>query len=276
MTAKDIMKLLSSRAESRQEVIIQEIMVHYGGSKQRLDAWSIKPSWTKQQATGYEIKVDRGDFVRDDKWQEYLQCCTQFYFVCPKNLIHKEEVPEQAGLIYCTEKRATVVKVAPYRAIEFDPFLLGIIINRMKANIERQRSNRIEYLKAEIEEDKIARIVGWKLGCKLAIRQGELEEQIAEAKRVNQNLADVQEFLKSMGVDMSKTGLWNNYLSQLKEKLNESTNDILKMNEQIRLETKNLLKELNHSKMCIDRAIKVSEYIQQKLDIYQQEVESNG
>ena len=185
MSSGAILNLLAKRAESRQELLFEEIKLHYNESKQRLDAWSIKPSWTKEQATGYEIKVDRQDFIRDDKWQEYLQCCTQFYFVCPKNIIHKEEVPEQAGLIYCTEKRATVVKVAPYRAIEFDPFLLGIIINRMKANIERQRSNRIEYLKAEIEEDKIARIVGWKLGCKLAIRQGELEEQIAEAKRVN-------------------------------------------------------------------------------------------
>lgn len=273
MTSRDIIKLLANRAESRSEVFIQEIMVHYGGSKQRLDAWSIKPSWTKQQATGFEIKVDRGDFVRDSKWQEYLQCCTQFYFVCPKNLIHKEEVPEQAGLIYCTEKRTTVVKVAPYRVVEFDPFLLGIIINRMKANAERQRSNRIEYLKAEIQEDRIAKKVGWQLGCKLSQRQDLLEEQIAEAKRVNQNLADVQDFLKSMGVNMDKVGYWNNYLSQLKEKLNESSNDILKTNEQIRLETKNLLKELKSSKMCIEQAIKVSEYIQKRLDIYKQETE---
>lgn len=271
MTAKDIMKLLSNRAESRQEVFIPEIMVHYGGSKQRLDAWSIKPSWTKQQATGFEIKVDRGDFVRDDKWQEYLQCCSQFYFVCPKNLIHKEEVPEQAGLIYCTEKRTTVVKVAPYRAIEFDPFLLGIIINRMKANVERQRSNRIEFLKAEIEEDRIAKKVGWQLGCKLSQRQTDLEEQMCDLRKTNENLNDVKEFLKSMGVDMERTGYWCNYLSQLKEKLNESSNDILKMNEAIRHETKNLTRELESGMHSINRAKNVAEFIQKKLDIYKQE-----
>ena len=53
-------------------------------SHRRLDAWVMKKSWSPITMLGYEIKQSRSDFLQDNKWQAYLPCCHQLYFVCPK------------------------------------------------------------------------------------------------------------------------------------------------------------------------------------------------
>ncbi|MBE3064002.1 MAG: hypothetical protein IMZ69_03170 [Spirochaetes bacterium] len=81
-----------------------------------LDAWVMPYSWTKP-IIGYEVKVSRGDFVRDHKWVSYLPYCNLFYFVCPHGLIEAREVREEAGLIWIskTGKAIRYIKRAPFR-----------------------------------------------------------------------------------------------------------------------------------------------------------------
>lgn len=69
----------------------------------RLDAWAMKRSWTNPITYGYEIKVSRSDFVTDDKWNEYLEFCSEFYFVCPLGLIAPDELPPEVGLLYVSK-----------------------------------------------------------------------------------------------------------------------------------------------------------------------------
>jgi hypothetical protein len=71
---------------------------------QRLDGWALKRTWSPVTAIGYEIKVSRSDFLRDDKWTGYLGTCHQFYFVCPYGLIQQEELPDDVGLMWVTKK----------------------------------------------------------------------------------------------------------------------------------------------------------------------------
>ena len=54
--------------------------------------------WNRQ-TKGYEIKVNRQDFLKDKKWKEYLKFCTWFYFVVPKDLIKLDELPKNIGLV---------------------------------------------------------------------------------------------------------------------------------------------------------------------------------
>lgn len=58
----------------------------------------------KINPTIYEIKHSRNDFFTDiknpEKRNTYLKFSNNFYYVCRNNLIKKEEVPEEAGLIY--------------------------------------------------------------------------------------------------------------------------------------------------------------------------------
>jgi len=47
-----------------------------------------------------EIKSCRDDFLKDNKWQKYLNYCNYFYFICPENEILQSEIPNNVGLIY--------------------------------------------------------------------------------------------------------------------------------------------------------------------------------
>lgn len=57
----------------------------------RMDAISITRRWSKVVVCGFEVKVDRQDFLRDQKWAEYLPWCNRFYFATPKDLLTPEE-----------------------------------------------------------------------------------------------------------------------------------------------------------------------------------------
>jgi hypothetical protein len=67
-----------------------------------LDAWVMPKSWVKP-IIGYEVKISRSDFQRDQKWMNYLEYCNLFFFVTPWGLIDPKEVPEEAGLIWTTK-----------------------------------------------------------------------------------------------------------------------------------------------------------------------------
>lgn len=75
-------------------------------SGRRIDAAIIDVStrWIR----GFEIKLTRSDFLRDEKWQAYSEFCSSLSIVCPDGLIKKEEVPKPFGLLYVgTEPRLT-------------------------------------------------------------------------------------------------------------------------------------------------------------------------
>ena len=54
----------------------------------------------KRWIRGFEIKVDRKDFVRDDKWAFYSEFCSALSIACPEYLIRPEEVSGPFGLVY--------------------------------------------------------------------------------------------------------------------------------------------------------------------------------
>lgn len=74
----------------------------FGTSPLILDAWVMPRSWVKP-FIGYEVKVDRRDFLRDKKWLGYTAYCHRFYFATPRGLILPSEVPDPAGLCWVTK-----------------------------------------------------------------------------------------------------------------------------------------------------------------------------
>ena len=48
---------------------------------------------------GYEVKVQRRDFLRDEKWHLYLRFVNYFYFVVPQGLIRGRELPDEVWLL---------------------------------------------------------------------------------------------------------------------------------------------------------------------------------
>jgi len=93
-TASVLVKLLRQRHAD--DIFVPELSVAAG----RLDGWALKKSYTSPCISGYEIKVDRGDFNSDKKWPGYLPYCNEFYFVCPAKLIQPNEVSAGVGLLW--------------------------------------------------------------------------------------------------------------------------------------------------------------------------------
>ena len=98
------------------------------GSHSRLDGWAMVKSWSKPHVYGYEIKCSRGDFTRDEKWQNYLPLCNSLYFVCPPKLIQPEEVPGDVGLLWCHGTRLLSKKKAAYRNVQIPDSLWRYIV----------------------------------------------------------------------------------------------------------------------------------------------------
>ena len=46
------------------------------------------------------MKIDRSDFLKDDKFYGYLEFCNFFSFACPSGLIDPSEVEDGIGLLW--------------------------------------------------------------------------------------------------------------------------------------------------------------------------------
>lgn len=84
----------------------------------KIDALAINISWTRFSIIGYEIKISRSDFLRDEKWRAYLPMCHQLYFVVTPGVCELSEVPDVCGLVTTTAKGGLrAVRKAPWRDI---------------------------------------------------------------------------------------------------------------------------------------------------------------
>ncbi len=124
MTSATIVELLRQRHHS--QVFIAECKMGSSflakrGAALRMDVFTMKPTWTANLTIGYEIKTSRQDFLRDDKWREYLPPLSRFYFVAPENLLKKEEIPDPAGLIEVEEKNGALRVAKRPKAMTPDP-----------------------------------------------------------------------------------------------------------------------------------------------------------
>ena len=123
MTADEIARCLSKHHSD--DFFMTQVKTGATYGNQRLgifDAIAIGKSYNLD-IRGYEIKVSRHDFIRDAKWENYLNYCNRFYFVCPEGLIDKDEV--STGLIWIVNEKIKIKKQTPHRSIAFpnDMFL---------------------------------------------------------------------------------------------------------------------------------------------------------
>jgi len=54
----------------------------------------------KRWIRGFEIKMTRADFLKDEKWQSYTEFTSSLSIVCPDGLITPEEINKPFGLLY--------------------------------------------------------------------------------------------------------------------------------------------------------------------------------
>jgi len=192
MNADFIKKLLRTRHVNNEDVFIEECKVGASGGMgmdnhcYRLDAWAMKKSWTNPTTWGYEIKVSRGDFLNDNKWQNYLPYCSDFYFVCPNGLIDKSELPQEVGLIAVHGERLYTKKKAVRRNIVIPEGLYRyILMNRVAVTREYRNYKDLNYWQDMLEQAQGKKQLGWALKHKI----GELVKgQRRDLERENEQL----------------------------------------------------------------------------------------
>jgi hypothetical protein len=191
----------------------------------KFDGLAITKSYTKPNIIGYEIKVSRNDFLQDNKWHLYLQYCNEFFFVVPKGLVRKEELPENVGLIYYDPEKNSLrtVKKALYRKIE-EP--VGVYKYIIYSRLDQDRipfyESRAEYAKEYLEDKKDKKYIGSKLGTKLAQDLQNAEQRLSAVKGAENDLEawkKVKRVLDSAGILPWRW--WDNdsWVKELEDKL---------------------------------------------------------
>lgn len=155
------------------------------GDMKILDALAIRKSWASPCFTGYEVKISRGDFLRDAKFYTYEELCNRLYIVCPKGMIARTEIPESVGLMYYDHEKKTIAtkKKAVYRKIEYSPeMLLYIIYSRLNSDRYPFFSDKREYYMAYIEGKRDNRELGHAIKTKLVEENIRLEQELETMK----------------------------------------------------------------------------------------------
>ena len=211
MTARQLITLIASRHTN--DLFVPECKdgATIFGSHFRLDAWAMKRSWVKPVSTGYEVKVSRSDFLRDNKIPAYIDLCNELYLVAPSGVVNPEELPEGCGLLVpaSTGSRLFIKRKAAYREIE-EPALLYKYILMSRAIIDsKQRwiesKSRREYWLEWAERRQFNRDFGNNLR---GVLRRVVDRQITEVAKENDQLrgennrlSDVRVMLERLGID---------------------------------------------------------------------------
>lgn len=202
MNATDVLKLLAAR--HKDDVFVPECKTGatYTGTGIRMDAWAMAKSWTRPRTWAYEIKVHRSDFIRDNKWHQYLPYCSEFYFVCPTGLIAPEELPQDVGLLWISKVggRLLTKRKAAARQVQIPEDLWRYLLMwRTKIKDEHTERPSVERWRAWLEEKRERRRLGYEI-------KGRIRELWDEQKERNDNLESRVQKLENIKARMLELG----------------------------------------------------------------------
>lgn len=212
MTSQDIARfLLRKHAE---DLAVEQCRTGESGRNLHIfDLWVMARSWAHPRTIGYEIKVSRQDFLSDRKWMGYLPFCNELWFACPRDLIGKDEVPAECGLIWFSDKGAQITrKKAPYRrdGVDVSQVYKYILMSRTQVTAPRFAQSDYEprqvaaFWQQWLEDKDLKKAVG-QIGSR-SIRQRfakEVLEVRAKQQRLEESLAryaDMQQLLIKLGM----------------------------------------------------------------------------
>lgn len=214
LTAEDISELL--RVKHSKDVYVPECNTGsaWAGCR-RMDAWVMPRSWAKFATIGYEIKVERSDFTRDQKWIEYLDYCHKFYFVCPGGLIKAHELPKEVGLIWVsangkrlhTKSKASLRDPDPNKIVDIMAYIL---MSRTESTDPNQqppetKADRVTQYRELIEEANARENLASFVNEHIHEAYKKMEDRVREAERLESNAETLREKLKEqLGIEWDK------------------------------------------------------------------------
>ncbi|HDO36655.1 MAG TPA: DNA repair protein MmcB-related protein [Nitrospirae bacterium] len=210
ITAKNILDLLLTK-HSRDFVCVPECKTGETGRHRSIDLWCMAKSWAKPRTIGYEIKVARSDFVRDNKWRRYLDYSSEFYFAASPGIIDPSELPDEAGLLVCSKnaKMLYTKKKAPERSVEIPESIFRYILMwRTEVCEERRSPSQVAYWRDWLEEKAEKRDLGYSVSraVRQHVQRVDLENSVL--KRENETLQETRSILKKLGFRVGEMA-WN-------------------------------------------------------------------
>lgn len=202
---------------------------------QRLDAWAMKRSWRHPLAVGYEIKVARSDFLRDDKWRGYLPYCNEFYFVAPSGVIDKVEVPAETGLLVASRNltRLYAKKKAVWRDVKIPESIYRyILMSRTVVTREHavERGTKAfweRWVAGREDDDELGRRVGKKLRQTINSRIVQAEEENRRLAEQMKGYDEIRALLKQLGYEADDYFSVHTVNSRLKEQVTGISRELL-------------------------------------------------
>lgn len=199
MNAHDILGLLAQR--HARDMFWNEVKngPTWGGSHMRLDALAIAKSWSPVRVYGYEIKVSRSDWIKDQKWMDYAEVCNYLCVVAAEGVVDPSEVPNGFGLLVPAKTGSmlrTIRKPIRREADPHWPTLLYLLMSRTRPDNgvhQLSREARVAHWREALEAKDAARKIGWLVRRRTAERIEQLERS---AKRA-EDLEELDSFLEA-------------------------------------------------------------------------------
>lgn len=192
----------------------------------KFDAFAMKRSWANPCLTGYEIKVSRSDFQRDNKWPGYMAYCNKFSFVCPKGLIQKEELPDEVGLIWYYPDSGALMSKRPakHRIVDIPPELyMYLLMSRIEPSKHPFFSDTREYCEAYLSDKAERQKLGKLIGTKLAEENKRLQNDLDDLKREKEQLDKEMQLFRRLKKAVEGCGInvyhWNDWEKDLQQRM---------------------------------------------------------
>ncbi len=209
MIYSDLMSLLAQRHSK--DVFVPECKdgQSWGRTHRRLDAWAMRRSYSRFRLDGYEIKMSRADFLKDDKYTAYLPSCNCLWFVAPPKIIDPKELPDEVGLIVVasTGTRLYTKKKAPIRTIDppvalYEYLLMSrtkIVSNGGAVVVDREA--RLEAFREYLDGKKTLHDIGWKLSTRVGGDISEMRQRTEHAEHLVKSYESIRSRLEELGLD---------------------------------------------------------------------------
>ncbi|UCI23697.1 hypothetical protein [Mesorhizobium sp. B2-8-5] len=136
ITARDIIDALIALSDGR---IWASELGFFSGAR-RIDFWTLEPTHSQGfRASAYEIKISRGDFLRDsiEKQDGALRWSDRFWYVTSPGVLTVADLPEWAGLQEWDGESFRVRRKAPPRVKEAPDWELIVSLLRNSGDCRR-------------------------------------------------------------------------------------------------------------------------------------------
>lgn len=219
MKAREVIELLAARHSN--DVFVAECKdgPTWGGGAMRLDAWAMRKSWANPCTWGYEVKIDRGDWLNDRKWHLYRDLVHEFYLVAPEGVIKHDEIPPGIGYIRvastgtCVMVKKKAVRAEP--SAEAQNILMQYVL-QSRAIIDNQRPRYTnpefwaDWLKRRHENRELGAVVSKALAQKYERDVVKVRDEMVEMERRAERAEKVLEAVRALGIDVDEVSHnWN-------------------------------------------------------------------